>query len=572
MTTDDNDMRLWPAPGETATIPGRTASSIAAATARTGPELRARGEELLRTSLGPDAAFRDGQWDAIELLVTGRARLLVVQRTGWGKSSVYFITTRLLREQGAGPTVLVSPLLALMRDQIRAAERLGVKAARIDSTNMEEWGSVVEGLASGETDLLLVSPERLANGNFQKRVLQPLLNDIGLFVVDEAHCISDWGHDFRPDYRRIKGLLPKLGADAAVLATTATANEAVARDVVHQLGGEGHEVVELRGPLSRASLQLQATHLPTEHERMAWLAQYLPTIDGSGIVYVLTKAHASRVAAFLRAQGIAAEHYTGGGAPGGKEEDRKLEVERRLLANELKVVVATPALGMGFDKPDLAFVVHLQMPQSLIHYYQQVGRAGRATDAAYGVLLHGEGDRRITDYFIAQAFPPGGVFDSILESLHSAYPIGMTVPALSKHSKVGRALCDKVLGQLAVEDVPPVEKRGSTWYATMAPFTLDTARFDELTRRRHAEYARILDYARGGECLMVRIASELDDPTAEACGRCSVCTGAPVIPESVDPALVLAASEFKVTATRKPRRKRPPKTTARVKRARRKKP
>jgi ATP-dependent DNA helicase RecQ len=565
VTTDDTDLRLWPA-----SDPSLVEESIyvEGAERRTGPELRARAEELLRESLGPDAAFRDGQWDAIELLVTGRARLLVVQRTGWGKSSVYFITTRLMREAGAGPTVLVSPLLALMRDQVRAAARLGVRAARIDSTNTEEWGSIVEGLASGDTDLLLVSPERLANAGFRKRVLQPLLNDIGLFVVDEAHCISDWGHDFRPDYRRIQALLPQLGDDVAVLATTATANEAVARDVVEQLGGE---VSMLRGPLSRASLQLQALHLPTEHERMAWLAQHLPTIDGSGIVYVLTKAHARRVSEFLKTQGIAAEHYTGGGAPGGKEEDRKLEVERRLLANELKVVVATPALGMGFDKPDLAFVVHLQMPQSLIHYYQQVGRAGRATDNAFGVLLHGDGDRRITDYFIAQAFPPVAVFDAILQSLRSAYPLGMTAPALSKHSKVGKALTDKVLGQLAVEAAPPVEKRGGSWFSTGAAFEVDLSRFEELTRRRHAEYQRMLDYARGDECLMVRIASELDDPTAEPCGRCMYCTGGAVISTAVDPALVAAAAEFKVPTARKPRRKRPPKTTARVKRARRKK-
>jgi ATP-dependent DNA helicase RecQ len=534
-------------------------------------DVASRARELLRASLGPDADFRDGQLEAITSLVERRAHLLVVQRTGWGKSSVYFLTTKLLRERGAGPTVLISPLLALMRDQVRAAERLGVRAARIDSTNKDEWDDVINGLSDGEIDLLLVSPERLANPGFIERVLEPLLDDIGLFVVDEAHCISDWGHDFRPDYRRIKSVLPRLGADVAVLATTATANDAVVRDVVDQLGGR----VEMhRGPLSRASLQLQAIHIPGEHERMAWLAQHLPNIDGSGIIYVLTKAHAKRVAGFLASRGIDAEHYTGGGAPGGAEDARKLELERRLLANEIKAVVATPALGMGFDKPDLAFVVHFQLPQSLIHYYQQVGRAGRAVDNAYGVLLHGEGDRRITDWFIGQAFPPVTAYESVLSGLRLAAPSGMSTTNLAKAAKLGRALCEQVLGQLAVELDPPVVKRGGTWYATGVDFQVDEGKMAELLVRRHAEYERMLQYARGERCLMAYVAAELDDPAAGECGRCAVCVGRPLFAERPEPELVEAAAEWREAAPtrrRKARPKRPPKTTARVKR-RRKRP
>ncbi|MCW2927735.1 MAG: ATP-dependent helicase, RecQ-like protein [Thermoleophilia bacterium] len=533
-------------------------------------DIAARARELLRGSLGPDADFRDGQLEAIEALVDRRAHLLVVQRTGWGKSSVYFLTTRLLRERGAGPTILISPLLALMRDQVRAAERLGVRAARIDSTNTDEWGEIIERLNADELDLLLVSPERLASAQFVDRVLEPLLEQVGLFVVDEAHCISDWGHDFRPDYRRINAILPRLGEDVAVLATTATANDAVVQDVVAQLGGR---VEVQRGPLSRASLRLQATHLASEHERMAWLAQELPNIEGSGIVYVLTKAHAKRVAGFLRSRGIDAEHYTGGGSPGGAEEERKLELERRLLANEVKAIIATPALGMGFDKPDLGFVVHFQLPQSLIHYYQQVGRAGRAVDDAIGVLLHGEGDRRITDYFIGQAFPPVGSYASVLSGLRLAAPKGMTTTALAKSIGIGRALTDKVLGQLAVEQPAPVAKRGGTWYATGEDFTLDEGKMAELVVRRHDEYGRMQAYARGERCLMAYVAAELDDPAARECGKCAVCVGAPLLPEQVDPALVAAAAEFRdaAPARRKARPKRPPKTTARVKR-RRKKP
>lgn len=517
--------------------------------------LRAHALQLLRASLGDSVDFRDGQWEAIESLVTSRDRLLVVQRTGWGKSSVYFLTTRLLRERAAGPTILISPLLALMRDQIRAAERIGLVAATINSTNTDEWDEIAERVRRDEIDLLLVSPERLANARFRSHVIDPILSTIGMLVVDEAHCISDWGHDFRPDYRRIQALLPKLGADVAVLATTATANAEVAADVVTQLGGS---VRVIRGPLSRASLSLQTIHIESEHERMAWLARHLPYIHGSGIIYVLTKAHARRIAAFLVSQGIDAASYTGGSsaAKPGSDDASKRKLEQRLLNNEIKAIVATPALGMGFDKPDLAFVIHFQMPQSLIHYYQQVGRAGRAVDDALGVLLHGEIDKRITNYFIAQAFPPEAVFHSVLRALAEVGASGASVTALAKQAKVGRALTEKVLGQLAVEEPPPVQKRGSIWSRTGTPFTLNTSHFAELTARRHREQDRITDYARGTKCLMMYVAEELDDPTAQECGKCSVCIGRPLVPRSVPAEFVDAAANFVREDGEKPARKR----------------
>jgi ATP-dependent DNA helicase RecQ len=535
----------------------------------TPEDLKAYAESLLRESLGSRAEFRDGQWEAIELLVERRERLLVVQRTGWGKSSVYFLTTRLLRERGAGPTILISPLLALMRDQVRAAERFGVRAATINSTNRDEWSEIAEQMTRDEIDILLVSPERLANKSFYTTVLQPILSSIGMLVVDEAHCISDWGHDFRPDYRRIRALLPQLGDDVAVLATTATANNAVVGDVVAQLGGS---IRQMRGPLSRASLRLQAIHIPAESDRMAWLAVELPKIDGSGIVYVLTKAHANRLAGFLNSQGIDAASYTGGGAIGGTAEKAKLEIERRLLANEIKVVVATPALGMGFDKPDLAFVIHFQMPQSLIHYYQQVGRAGRAVDNALGVLLHGDGDKRITDYFIAQAFPGAAAYDSVLKAVDSSSE-KLTTAEVAKKARIGKALTEKVLGQLSVEIPAPVSRSGTRWSSTGEPFTVDTEHIAMLEARRREEYACILRYAEGKRCYMAYVAAELDDPTAQDCGRCAVCVGRDLVARTVDPDIAERAADFRETAkktrTRRARPKRPADTTKRVKRRRR---
>ncbi len=538
-------------------------------------ELRERAEELLRASLGPAAAFRDGQYEAIEALVAGRERLLVVQRTGWGKSSVYFIATRLLREGGAGPTILVSPLLALMRDQVRAAQRLGVHAATINSTNRDEWDEIQDAIAAGEVDILLISPERLASEHFRSRVLEPLLGSAGMLVIDEAHCISDWGHDFRPDYRRIGSLLPTLPAQVPVLATTATANDAVVRDVVDQLGGGG--VRQMRGELARASLSLQAIHIRSEAHRMAWLAQNIPQVDGSGIVYVLTKAHARRVAGFLRSEGIDAVAYTAGGAPGSGDDEARLEAEQRLLDNEVKAVVATPALGMGFDKPDLAFVIHFQMPQSLVHYYQQVGRAGRAVDDAIGVLLHGDGDQRITDYFVQQAFPEPAVFESVIAALGRAGGEPVSTTDLARRAKVGRALCEKVLGQLSVEDPPPVRRSGRGWVATGEAFSVDVARMEALTARRHAEYARMQEYARGARCLMAFIAAELDDPAAEPCGRCATCLGREILPSGVDGEVAARAEAWSEAAKsaprrrrkRRPRAKKPSPMTRRVKRKRR---
>jgi ATP-dependent DNA helicase RecQ len=352
----------------------------------------------LQQMLGAGASFRPGQLEAIDTVARDRGRVLLVQRTGWGKSAVYFIATKLLREQGAGPTLLVSPLLALMRNQLEMAARLGVRAETINSTNPEEFEPIAERLTNDEIDLLLVSPERFANERFRDGMLNVIARTVGLLVVDEAHCISDWGHDFRPDYRRIVSVLEALPHNVPVLCTTATANDRVIADVIDQLGDE---LQTFRGTLDRESLALAVAHVPSQAERMAWLAETLPTLDGSGIVYVLTIADGERVAAFLRRHDIEAEAYSGA-----TDNDDRVRLEQTLLANGLKVLVATSALGMGFDKPDLGFVVHYQSPGSPIAYYQQVGRAGRALEHAPAVLMCGVEDREIQDYFIETAFPP----------------------------------------------------------------------------------------------------------------------------------------------------------------------
>src|SRR5690242_12784666 len=365
--------------------------------------IEAEALALLRELAGPDATFREHQLDAVADLVVRRRRVLCVQRTGWGKSAVYFLATALLRRQGAGPTVLISPLLALMRNQIAAAERLGIRAVTVNSTNREEWDAVRDRLDADDVDLLLISPERLNNDRFRETMLPLFIERVGLLVVDEAHCVSDWGHDFRPDYRRIRDVLERLPADVAVLGTTATANDRVVADVGEQLGvGAGADRLTIyRGPLARASLRLEVVSLPGAAERLAWLATWLPQFPGSGIVYCLTKRDTDTVAEWLQTRGISAVAYSGE-----VTDEQRVEAEGRLLRNDVKAVVATSALGMGYDKPDLGWVVHYQAPSSAIAYYQQVGRAGRGVDEAQVVLLRGHEDRAIQDFFIETAFPP----------------------------------------------------------------------------------------------------------------------------------------------------------------------
>jgi ATP-dependent DNA helicase RecQ len=480
-----------------------------------------RAEEHLHALAGPDAQFRENQLDAIRDLVEDRARVLCVQRTGWGKSAVYFVATALLREAGAGPTLIVSPLLALMRNQIDAARRLGLRAHTINSTNRDAWSQVSALLAEDAVDLLLISPERLNNPQFREAMLPVFAERVGLLVVDEAHCISDWGHDFRPDYRRIGDMLERLPDGVGVLCTTATANDRVVADVSEQLqaGREDAELRTYRGALGRSSLRFEVVDLPSQADRLAWLAQRLPELPGSGIVYTLTKRDADLVATWLTKQGIAAEAYSGE-----VDTERRVAVEDRLLRNELKAVVATSALGMGYDKPDLGFVVHYQAPGSVISYYQQVGRAGRGIDRAEVVLLRGAEDRRIQDFFIEQAFPRREVVDRVLEHLEAVGNDGAMTQELMAQVNLGRGRIEGLLKVLDVEGA--VDRNGSRWLAHPgATWSYDAERYGRITELRRREQTAMAAFGTDGRCLMRALQEELDDPDPQDCGRCSVCAG-----------------------------------------------
>jgi len=504
--------------------------------------MREKARTYLQTALGrPDADFRAGQWESIEGLLS-RRRLLVVERTGWGKSMVYFLATRLLRDGGAGASLLISPLLSLMRNQLEAARRIGVRAETINSTNSDDWNRIAAELLANRVDILLVSPERLANDKFRSTVLEPISGRIGLFVVDEAHCISDWGHDFRPDYRRIVRVLQLFPSNVPVLATTATANDRVVADVISQLGEDIHLV---RGPLVRESLKLQNIVMPSPAARMAWLAKTIPTLPGSGIVYTLTQRDAERVAEWLRINEISAKAYHADVADGEDGASGREGLEQDLLKNNVKVLVATVALGMGFDKPDIGFVIHFQRPGSVVHYYQQVGRAGRAVDEAFGILLHGEEDDPIADFFIRNAFPPQRHVDSILGELEKADG-GLSVPQLESRLNLKRSQLDKALKYLSVENPSPITKIGTKWNATAAAksYKIDQAYVEMISGVRRHEQAQMQMYMKHTGCLMEFLSRALDDPHAKPCGKCASCRGAPLLDPAYDHDLANRAAIF----------------------------
>jgi ATP-dependent DNA helicase RecQ len=498
-------------------------------------EVQIRAEALLRALAGPEATLRDDQWRAIEALVLDGRRVLCVQRTGWGKSAVYFIATGLLREAGSGPTVIVSPLLALMRNQIEAAARAGIHARTINSANLDDWGTIATEVNEGSVDVLLISPERLNNPDFRDNVLPKLAATAGMLVVDEAHCISDWGHDFRPDYRRLRTLLAELSPDTAVLATTATANQRVITDVAEQLDPGGDALV-LRGSLERESLKLGVVTLPTPAHRLGWLSDHLADLPGSGIIYTLTVAAAHDTAAFLRSRGFDVASYSGQ-----TEDADRQAAEADLIANRVKALVATSALGMGFDKPDLGFVVHLGAPPSPIAYYQQVGRAGRAVRHADVVLLPGREDRSIWSYFASLAFPPPAAARAVLDLLAAAGR-PLSTPAIEADVELRRSRLEMMLKVLDVDGA--VRRVRGGWESTGAPWAYDEERLRRVDAARVAEAESMIDYESTGMCRMEFLRRALDDPGAAACGRCDNCAAEPYWPEVSDAALDAARAHL----------------------------
>jgi len=480
-------------------------------------ELEAQGHLRALTDR-PDALFHPGQLEAIRVLVEERRRVVVVQRTGWGKSAVYFIATRMLRDRGFGPSILISPLLALMDNQVDAARRMGVGAATVNSTNVADWDALRDRLRANEIDLLLVSEQRLGNHKFRTEWLPELVRGVGMFIVDEVHCISDWGHDFRPHYRRIGGFIQRLPGNVPVIGCTATANDRVVADVETQFGDD---IITIRGPLRRDGLKLEVhTDKRRPDDRLAWLAANIPHLPGTGIIYCLTRRDVYNVAEFLSDQGIDCATYMGGGNEAATAE--KQSSLRRFLANDLKCVVATSALGMGYDKPDVAFVIHYQMPSTAIAYYQQVGRAGRTLDESYGILLAGSEDRDIQDWFIKQAFPDPDQVDAVLDVLEASDgPVGLGRISAAVNIAFGRL--QNLLAQLEVEGA--ITKEAGGWQRTLLPWQYPQARVEAVNSWKQHEQAAMGEYLSLDSCRMAFLQLQLDDAPTGPCGICDNCTG-----------------------------------------------
>lgn len=498
----------------------------------------------LHKMLGSEASFREGQWQAIDAVVNKKQRLLLVQRTGWGKSLVYFMATRLLRDRGKGPCLLISPLLALMRNQIQMAEKIGVRAATINSANVSDWQEVESRLVRDEIDILLISPERLNSERFLNHTLPSMQQRLGLFVVDEVHCISDWGHDFRPDYQRIVRIVRLLPENMPVIGVTATANDRVVEDVAEQLGSN---LRVMRGPLMRKGLRLRNIVLKDQAERLAWLAENLPKFPGSGIIYTLTVADSNRVERWLQQRGIDVRAYNSD-----LPNEERVATEEALLNNQVKALSATVALGMGFDKPDLYFVIHFQRPGNVVSYYQQVGRAGRALKASAGILLAGYEDDEIQEYFIDSAFPPPEVMEAVLNALEKSN--GLKISGLQKHINCSFSTLEKALKLLSIDGA--VTKEKAVYHRTLNPWQANAARYEAVTQARRQELVKMQEYVHSKDCLMQFLARELSDPYAEKCGRCGNCS-TPTLPDTVtDHELVRKAvaflqGEFQVIPPRK---------------------
>lgn len=466
-------------------------------------------EIILKKMLGHGASFRPDQWEAIDAIVNEHRKVLLVQKTGWGKSIVYFLSAYFLRKESRGLVMLISPLLSLMRNQIDMAKKIGVKAETVNSTNQGEWQEIIGKIENGEVDILLVSPERLANKGFQEKMTG--LN-IGLLVVDEVHCISDWGHDFRPDYRRIVRIVSNLPKGAPLLGTTATANDRVVKDIQEQFG---RSLFTIRGPLKRDSLKLQAIALSDQSERLAWLADNLPEISGSGIIYCLTKLDCERVAKWLKENNIDALAYHAK-----MKNERKEELESRLMKNEIKALVSTVALGMGYDKPDMGFVIHFQTPSSIVSYYQQIGRAGRAVDTAEVILLGGKEDDDIHNYFFESAFPEQSLMEALVAFI-SQFP--RKESEIMKSFNARAQEIEKCLKLLEIDGI--VSRNGSAYIRTTNRWSPNTGRWKRITEQRIQEYRDMKALFKLDGCLMKYVVSRLDDNLKEDCGRCCNCAG-----------------------------------------------
>ena len=481
-----------------------------------------KAQKILVQIFGPGAQFREGQYEAIEAVLT-KKRTIVVQKTGWGKSLVYFISAKMI----GGVTLVISPLLVLMDNQKLFAEKMGLRCAVINSrVKGEERDELLESIRNCQYDIIFTTPETLYSRDMKDLI--PELN-IRLMVIDECHCISDWGHDFRLEYSRLNRIIAALPENVSVLGTTATANDRVIADLKKQFG---ENVFISRGSLFREGLHIEILRLETKAERYVWMKNNIRKLPGSGIVYCLTKRDCRNIADFLNANGIKARaYYSDDELEVINEETGKSyneETEDLFYRNIIKVIVATIKLGMGYDKPDIGFIIHFQRPGSLVAYYQQIGRAGRKTGMdAYCYLMTGKEDRTISEYFIETAFPTESQEREIISALEQNSQ-GLTLPALQKNCNISRSALIKTINMLQNNNM--IYNEEGKYYRSINPYSYARSHYESVKRSKYQELNEVEVYLREKGCLSKYVLLSLNDETAHDCGKCANCLGHSIFP------------------------------------------
>lgn len=475
-------------------------------------------QQSLEEIYGPGATFHQDQDKAIAAVLEGK-KTLVVQSTGWGKSLVYFLSIKKLREMGKGPAIIISPLIALMRNQIESetVQQTGLVVKEINSENEKEWNSIYTAIKNDEVDAIMIAPEKLNNAKFSTEI-KAIIPYISLFVVDEAHCISDWGHDFRVSFRRIVQFVRKLSPKTAILATTATANDRVVRDIKFQLG---KDLEVIRGNMNRENFAIDILRFGNNRGKLLWLERNLPllTKTGCGIIYCLTVKECKKVAAFLCEKGFNAKAYYARLEPAEKK-----EIEKEFQQDKIDILVATIAFGMGVDKKNIAFVVHYQQPAGVIAYYQQIGRAGRSITSvpvARAIMLVGDDDNETNIYFITHAFPTA-------ENLTKAVDFVTENPGCSRQDMMDEFnwntdKADKIIEYLLVDAY--LYRKNSRYFRTDREWTCDMKRSRIVSGFRWKELREFNRFIDSQDCYMKQIRNSLDDITTERCGKCSNCLG-----------------------------------------------
>lgn len=465
---------------------------------------REEAERILKSKFGLPY-FYDEQWEAIDKLLKGQ-RILMIQRTGFGKSLVFQFSAILLN----GTTVIFSPLIALMREQVNRLKELGLPAAYINSTlTPEEKQEALQNAEKGKYKLLYIAPERQEDEEWQKVVQRMRL---GMVVVDEAHCISTWGHDFRPSYRRIVNVVKQLQTDFPVLACTATATIKVQQDIEVQF--DNSRLTVLRGNLSRPNFALKVIHCEKQEDKMAGVLQIVSSLKGTGVIYCGTQAETEIYSKWLDFNGIKVTNYNAG-----LEDETRKRIEIDFVNDVYKCVVSTNALGMGMDKPNLRFVIHTQIPASPLHYYQEIGRAGRDGFDTQVILFYTPEDDELPQSFIKNNKPAIKYYHRLIEILQteSLGLHGIIRKINRKQTAVNVILADLIDQGIVIKNNNGKSPRYELKFN--AP-QLITHGFEELRNAKLADYEHMKGYMATKSCRMGYLQNYLGDRVTSSCGKC----------------------------------------------------